>query len=238
MDLTIAKDSGMNPLMFRSDSRNLVRQTVDRMRSAILEHHFGVSGLLPPEPELTRDLGVSRTVLREALRHLEAQGLVEVSQGRRSRIRPADFHAAAATLELLLRRTKGTMNSLLEVRRPVESEIAALAAQRATEENREALTKAVLDLETAKDLDAQIEADVRFHRELARASQNPVYQALLETLNELMTASRHKTIGMHGVSGAIDGHRKILKEVLARSPDAARRVMLEHLCVTEKELHG
>lgn len=206
------------------------------MRREILGHRLGASGVLPPATDLLQELGVSRTVLREALGHLQAEGLIEVSHGRRSRVLKADPRAAASALGMLLQRTPGSMEALLEVRRPMESEIAALAAQRATPEHRDALAKAVADLEHAPDLEAQVEADVRFHRELARATGNPVYMTLIDTLNELLTESRYRTIGAHGIAGALEGHRKILDVVLAGRPEDARRVMLEHLGVTAKEL--
>lgn len=184
---------------------------------------------LPSEGELAERFEVSRTVLREAMKQLEAQGLVRMSQGRRPRVRPADPQAAIESLDTLLQRTQGSLVHLAEVRRPLESEIAALAAERAEAVDLESAAKAVDDLASATTLDARIEADVRFHRELARATRNPVYVLLHDTLDGLLRASRRETLGRHGVQVALDHHRAILEAVRRRDPAAARAEMERHI---------
>src|SRR5436190_8473641 len=110
--------------LVKPDAQSLVKQAEERLRRQILKR--GPNDLLPSQGELAASLGVSRTVLREAMKHLEAEGLVEIAQGRRIRVKPAGPQASMRTLDAMLRRTDGSLAHLLEVRRPLEGEIAAL----------------------------------------------------------------------------------------------------------------
>src|SRR5689334_3741938 len=96
-------------------SPDMVMTVLDRLTDHIIEGDFDPNGLLPPEGELAKSFGVSRTVIREAMRSLRAQGLVEVSQGKAPRVKPPDSKATIASLELLLRRNKATHLNLVEV---------------------------------------------------------------------------------------------------------------------------
>jgi GntR family transcriptional regulator, transcriptional repressor for pyruvate dehydrogenase complex len=193
-------------------------------------------GVLPSEGELGLSLGVSRTVVREAMRTLRAQGLVEVSQGRTPRVAPSDSRATVASLRILLRRNRATLLHLVEVRQPIEGETAAIAAERANAEHLRQLERAVHDLATASKSDDRIEADVRFHRILAEATGNPVFVLLLETLSEFMEASRRKTLLYAGVEVALKGHRAILDALCEHDSVRARQAMNEHLARAARDL--
>jgi GntR family transcriptional repressor for pyruvate dehydrogenase complex len=170
------------------------------------------------------------------MKQLQAQGLVEVSQGKRPRIRPADPQAAVESLELLLQRTEGSLRHLVEARRPFECEIAGLAAERAHPEHVEAAQSAIEALRRAQTLDEQIDADVRFHRVLAQATGNPVFLTLLDTVAGLLRESRRRTIGKHGMGVAVDHHAAILDAVRRRDPAGARAAMAHHLDVNAQHL--
>jgi DNA-binding FadR family transcriptional regulator len=216
----------------------MVVAVLESLTSHIVQGDFESSGVLPSEGELAKSFGVSRTVVREAMRSLRAQGLVEVSQGKPPRVKPPDSKAAIASLELLLRRNKATLLNLAEVRQPLESEIAALAAERATDENLRQLERAAHDLGAATDLEKRIEADVRFHRILGEATGNPVFVLLLETLSGFMRESRQKTLAYSGVDHALNGHRAVLSAVRSRNPAKAREAMLDHLRLARRDLQS
>src|SRR5438874_3211231 len=124
---------------------SLVRKAEEHLRKQILKQ--GANDLLPSQGELAASLGVSRTVLREAMKHLEAEGLIEIAQGRRIRVSPAGPQASMRTLDAMLRRSDASLAHLLEVRRPLEGEIAALAADRIRPEEVSTLETTILDLE-------------------------------------------------------------------------------------------
>lgn len=218
------------PLPLRPLQRqDLVRGVVERMREHILAGDSGSSQSLPSEAQLGQALGVSRTVIREAMRILGGQGLVEVSQGRRPRIRPADPQAVIEGLRTFLQRRDHTPFDLIEVRRPLETAIASLAAERATPQHIQDLDESLRQLKDASGLEKQIEADLRFHDLLAEATGNPVFQLLLKTLASLMQDSRRTVLARAGIQRGVAGHSAILAAVRSHDPNAAGQAMLNHL---------
>jgi GntR family transcriptional repressor for pyruvate dehydrogenase complex len=222
--------------MERISSKSLVRQVVERLGEFILAHSRQDQRALPSQGELTKMLGVSRTVLREAMKLLEARGLVTISQGRRPQVRPAGPQAAIESLDALLERTDGTLLQLVEVRRPLEGEIAALAAERMDDLHFTRAESAVVDLQAATTLEQQVAADLRFHRILAEATGNPVFGVILDTIAGLLKASRVHTIGTYGARAAIEGHQAILAALRRRDPKAAREAMLHHFDWNERQI--
>jgi GntR family transcriptional regulator, transcriptional repressor for pyruvate dehydrogenase complex len=215
-----------------------VAEVLDHLTERIVQGEFDGDGMLPSEGDLAASFSVSRTVIREAMRGLRAAGLVEVSQGRAPRVKPPDSQVTVASLRLLLRRNKATLLHLAEVRRPLESEIAALAAERANDEHLRQLERAVQDLATASPLEGRIAADVRFHRILAEATGNPVFVLLLETLAEFLRESRQKTLAYSGVEEALVGHRAIFEAVRKCDSAKAREAMQEHLMLAARDLQN
>jgi len=209
--------------------RNLVQAVVERLRELILSGAFQDDGVLPPEGKLGKAMGVSRTVVREAMRILGAQGLVEVSQGRRPRIKPADPLSVVETLGTYLRRGNHSPLHFIEIRRPLEMTVAALAAERATDDHFGGLEHSISQLTGADAVSQYVEADIEFHDQLAMATGNPVFQLLLRALATLTRQSRHETFASEGPKRAVAGHRSILTALRAHDSDAAQAAMLEHL---------
>ena len=170
------------------------------------------------------------------MRGLRAYGLVEVSQGRTPRVKPADPQTAIASLTTLLQRGGATLFDLIEVRRPLESEMVGLAAERARPEHVEQLEETIVDLRQASSIEKQIEADGRFHRGLAETAGNPVFVLLLDTVSGLLHESRLRTISHSGVEIVVRHHRKILDAVQRHDAPAARQAMLDHLRMAERDL--
>lgn len=224
----------MSPNLIPLERGDLVRGAVDQLRAFVLSRPGDEE--LPSEAELGERLGVSRTVLREALKHLQAQGLVVLAQGRRARVRPADPQAAIESLDVLLRRSEGSLLQLVEVRRPLEAEIVEIAARRATPEALAEAEAAIAEQESAPTLEGRIDADLRFHRALAKATGNPVFVLLLDALAGLMRASRRKSLGKYGNRVPVEHHREILAAIRRRDPAAARAALLGHLGLNERHL--
>jgi DNA-binding FadR family transcriptional regulator len=215
---------------------DLVQEVTERLREQILAGAFDADKTFPPEGQLGQALGVSRTVIREAMRILVAQGLVEVSQGKAPRVKPADPAHVFDSITTFLQRADHSMTHLVEVRRHLESSIAALAAQRATPQHVAAMEEANRQLIAAATLDQQIKADVRFHTLLAEATGNPVFGLLLEPLAYLLRLSLKKTLSGTGVERAASGHRRILAAVRQGDPEGARQAMLDLVAMSEMDL--
>jgi GntR family transcriptional repressor for pyruvate dehydrogenase complex len=153
-------------------------------------------------------------------------------------VKPADPEAAIASLALLLRRSEGTLLHLIEARRPLESEIAYLAAERADVASIDRLEASILRLTSARALDERVDADVEFHRILAEAAGNPVFCLMLETIAGLLRESRRQTIAQSGIEIAAEGHRAVLDAVRRRAGAAAKAAMLDHLKLAERDLRA
>ena len=217
---------------------DLVSRVVGHLRQTILAGTYATGASLPSEGRLAESLGVSRTVIREAMRSLRSQGLVVMSQGARPRVAEVDSRPTVESLTLLLTRSRTTLLQLTEVRRPLEAAIAGLAAQRATAEQLAALHATNTDLERAASLEERVAADVRFHERLAAAAGNAVFTVLLQTLGALLVASRRRTIRTAGLEPALVGHREILAAVERRDPAAAEAAMRRHLDWAERDLRA
>lgn len=217
---------------------DLVREVVNRLRNQIIAGQFEPSGLMPAEGRLCEMFSVSRTVVREAMRMLCAQGLVEVSQGRVPRVRRADPQHVVESFGTFLQRGDYSLLDLLEVRRPLEAEIAALAARRATPPRIKEMEETIKQQAKASTLEEQIDTDIRFHDLLVEAAGNPIFGLLLTTLAGLMRRSRQETISRVGSKRALAGHRAVLAAIRRADVRAARKAMLSHLAMAEEDLRG
>jgi GntR family transcriptional regulator, transcriptional repressor for pyruvate dehydrogenase complex len=232
----LAKSLQVRRFARQRERGDLVQGVVTLLENQILAGELPADRPMPPEGELSRQLGVSRTVIREAMRILGARGLVEVSQGRLPRVKPADPAHVVDSLATFLQRADHSLLYLIEVRRQLETAIAVLAAERATPQQVVAMEDTNRVLIGPGTLDQRIDADLRFHALLAEATQNPVFGVLLDPLAHLMRLSRKATLGRTGAERAVAGHQAILAAIRNGDPEAARRAMLEHLTMAEQDL--
>jgi GntR family transcriptional regulator, transcriptional repressor for pyruvate dehydrogenase complex len=201
---------------------------------------YGVGDRLPPERVLVEQLGVSRTVVREALNLLETRGLIRVEHGRGAIVSADTAHALHNDLGFLLRMEPSTLWELMEMRKALEVELAGLAAERATPEDI-AVMRAVLDRmrENINAPEGYVDADVKFHDLLARSARNRVFLRMMEPIVDLLLASRRMTGSREAnAKRALRAHEAILKTVEAKDVEGARREMREHLMLTERDMRA
>ncbi|NMH97495.1 FCD domain-containing protein [Pseudonocardia acidicola] len=183
--------------------------------------------------ELENRFGVSRTVVREAIRVLESMGMVTsrrrvgVTVAPRAQWNVYDPRIIRWRLEGDGRADQ--LRSLSELRGGVEPMAAALAARRATPEQCGALTGAVMEMAVhgrSGDLQAYLEADVRFHRTLLEASGNEMLAALVDVVAEVLAGrTRHDLMPPHPEPAAIRLHADVAQAVQAGDVAAAERAM-------------
>ncbi|MFV2064712.1 MAG: FadR/GntR family transcriptional regulator [Chloroflexota bacterium] len=199
----------------------------------ILESRLGPGERLPSERELASQFGVSRTVVREAVRALAAKQLVEVNAGRGTMVRAPSTESAAESMKMLPRmQADGVhVDKVSEIRHIDENEMAALAASRRTEENLRDLDT-ILDeaRQRRENPDIYIKSDVAFHASLARATHNELFVIILDSLVEVMIEVRLLTLRIPGIMAlALGHHENIYEAVRAGDPDAARAAMDAHM---------
>ena len=217
----------------------------DRAADQILE--MVVSGglrpgeRLPPERELCERLDVSRTVVREALNLLEARGLISIEHGRGAVVSGGNTDAVRDTLGLILRVRPKALWELLEMRKILEVEISGLAAERATEEDVEAMRARLRRMAACIDVpQGYVDADVEFHALLARGAGNAVLLTMLDPIVDLLRASRQVSAARRPGSAlrALGEHEEILRRVEEGDAEGARREMRVHLQNTVKDIEA
>jgi DNA-binding FadR family transcriptional regulator len=207
-----------------------VSQVANQLEQEILTGKFTAGDLLPSERELSSNLGVSRSVVREALGRLTSLGLVKATHGSGTRVEPPDSKQIVVGFQRLLSRPDYQLQDLSAVRLPLETAIAAAAAQHRTEEHLTRLrrTQEILG-DDRRPLEDHVAADLAFHLTLAEATGNPLFQVVLTPIQELLIESRHRTLGLYGIGLAHDHHAAILAAVERQDAPAAMRAMQAHM---------
>ena len=208
---------------------SLVEDVCQRLATEIRAELNGGDGWLPPERRLAEQLGVSRTVVREATKRLELQGLIEVRHGIGIKVVDKLHKPLNGSLALLIPDTADRLRQLVEVRLLVEPEVARLAAERVKPAALRALKKVQARLAVATGVEEAVESDLEFHRQLARASGNEVLVLLLESLGDLGRASRSVTISATSIARAHGQHQAVLDAVGAGSAQRAHAAMQFHI---------
>jgi GntR family transcriptional repressor for pyruvate dehydrogenase complex len=219
-----------------------LRQAADRLSdrlalrlSALIESGSLAPGdRLPTEQQLASTHGVSRTVVREAVHQLKSKSLVASRQGSGVYVALPSQNQSLAFDPSVLESVQAVVH-VVEVRRVLEGEIAALAAERATRTQVAALRRALkdIDIAVAEGRDGVAE-DLVFHRTIGEATGNPQFSLLLgfleQYLREAMRITRGNEARRQDFMEEVQlEHRAIVDAIAARDPAAAREHALQHL---------
>jgi DNA-binding FadR family transcriptional regulator len=222
--------------------RRLHAHVVEAVVPMIVGGELAPGSLLPTEPEMSARFGVSRSVVREALRVLGEKGLVEVRHGSGTRVTTPDRWDPLDPLVLSTLRGRGVsaavLHDLLEARTIVECEVAALAAERADREERAALQAAIDTMRASlDDPPAFVRGDSAFHLTLLRAARNRVLERMTQPMHELLQYAQALTDAIPGVlTRALADHEAIADAVMRRDAAGARNAMRAHLAQTQRDI--
>lgn len=213
---------------------SLVEKVCNQLAQIVRRDQQEDDGWLPTERELSAQLGVSRSVVREATKRLESQGLVEIQHGIGIKAVDKLHKPLNGSLALLIPDEEERLRQLNETRMAIEPESARLAAENATAMQIRTLKRIHRQLIDAPDTARAIEADMAFHRALAEASGNQMFRLILDSLAEIGLASRQRTIGRVGKFTGIEHHAAILAAVEQGDADGAASAMRHHIrCALE-----
>jgi DNA-binding FadR family transcriptional regulator len=221
----------------------LAQGVVEGLKSRILDGSLAPGSKLPSEAELTEEYAVSRTVVREAVTRLRAEGLVETFQGRGSFVlalpEPTSFTVEASAI-----RSHHDVLAMVDFRLGIESEAAYLAAARRTPEGAEQV-RAALEAFAAAGPDEAVEADFAFHRAVAAATGNRFYLDLIDSLGPMMIMlprtrlpDEFSLTDTAHVERVRREHDDVADAVLAGDPETARAAMRLHLGNTRRRLRS
>jgi GntR family galactonate operon transcriptional repressor len=214
----------------RYPSRGVHGETVHEIGRRIVGGELKPGDLLP-EAELIAELGVSRTVLREAIKVLGAKGLVEARPRIGTKVRPRN-HWRLIDPDVLAWQTETHLDetflrNLAEVRYYIEPAATRLAAERATEEEIAILKEAYKQMEAhVVHSEAFIAADMQFHFVILAACHNEILEQLSSTIGEALEISRKVTVELPGSSEAhLPLHEAVVEAIRKRDTDAAENAM-------------
>lgn len=165
------------------------RSQLARATQAVSEHirvgALGPGDALPSEAAFARDLGVSRTVVREAFRSLAAMRLIDVATGKRARVAALDGNAMAAITMQGFETGQITVTQVYDARRTIEMRTAQLAALRRTDAQARVIIDHAEAMRDLSDLAAVMERDIAMHEAIAEASQNPVFRLIVGAFGDV-----------------------------------------------------
>lgn len=203
----------------------------DQIVSLIKKGYFKAGDHLPTEVELMRLMKVGRSTVREAKRLLAARRFIESRPGRGTVVRAVDPDGAIDRDALHLLLAPESAASLHEAREILETEIASLAAQRATADDLRALEKTAAEIEAAATAGQPVAGPaLQFHIVLVEAAHNPVLTKLYRTITGLLTeVQRPVFTAQADPLEEVAAHRLLLAAVRSGDPRRARAAMREHL---------
>ena len=210
----------------------LYEQIVQQIEESVLNGSLKPGDQLPAERDLAQRLGVSRTAVREAVKTLREKGLVEAYSGRGTFITDGTSQAVRQSFDLMVKigQQEG-LPHLVELRLVLEPGIAAMAAERVTDEDLTAMREALALMDRSQEnVEAYIEADLDFHLALAEAAANPLILSLLNSIVGLLRKERIRIFTVEGGPQRSQFHHKrIVEAVERRDPEMARCAMRAHL---------
>lgn len=221
----------------QSDKQRLTEAVTQFVIDRVAERVYRPGDQLPSESDLAKRLNVSKPVVREALGRLSALGIVQIQQGKPTTIKGLSIAPLDQFLRLAVRVTDNGLREAIELRRAIEVEVAALAAERATPLQLEPVEAALEKMRANIDGDFEhwLQGDLAFHVALARCSGNALLEHLVSALVDTIKFTQ-RALGMQrdlrDPPATVARHQAIVDAIKAHDPAAARIAMTTHFAVS------
>lgn len=211
------------------DTGDITAKLIASFKGLIAEGTFVPGCKLPPERELARRFGVNRSSLRQALKVLQLLGVLSQHVGDGTYLSANAANVLREPIEFLILMGDISDEELFDARLIVESELAARAAQRATNQDLATLKKAISDMESSASDQTRIDADLAFHEAIFQASGNRVCRLIFTVIHRAILLSMSRIVNRANVQRPLSFHKAIYEAIYRREEDEARRQMVEHL---------
>lgn len=210
---------------------------VAHIRRLILSRELQRGARLPPERELVRSLGVSRTSVRGGLQALVAKGVLVTRHGAGTFVADGPPVLDSEPLNFLAALHGFTASEMFEARLTLEVGVAGLAAERATGDALAAMSEEVMGMfASIADPQTFLVHDIRFHRAVAAASRNPILASIVDMVSTLFYEQRRRTADLASDPRSVaEMHRQIYQAIRAHDRPRAQALMFEHLSRAERE---
>ncbi len=203
------------------------------LRALIFSGELGPNDKLPPERDLGARLGISRMTLRLALKALESTGYIVTTRGSRGGSRVADAVSLSRCWNQWMQDHAGQLDDIFEFRATIESKLAALAAQRRTEADLQAMERAAAGERQPQDWPSLFRTDIDIHRTIARAARSQrLERAMMSARGDLFVPIALDRLEKrpHEVH---DSHLSIIAAIRDRDAEAACERMADHIRLVE-----
>jgi GntR family transcriptional repressor for pyruvate dehydrogenase complex len=226
-------------------TKRLYEEIVEQIKQLITDGRLKPGDRLLAERELAEQFQVSRASVREAIRTLEMLGVIDIRPGEGTFVRGTETDDIIRPLAMFLAVERSSLLDMFEMRRIFETATAALAAERATEEELdqiEAMLENMRERLNVQDPEKGEEFDAAFHYAVAEATHNSLLTKLFKTVSEEFAKANsvaRRQLYHDNIQNAqkiIDQHSEILEAIRSHSPKTASEAMLAHLIFAEGEL--
>jgi GntR family transcriptional repressor for pyruvate dehydrogenase complex len=229
-------ESAMAPI----DRSGITELVVQRIKELLERGDLKGGSRLPPERELAEMLGISRPSLRTALKALSVMGIIRAKPGAGTFIAEAIPEIFMEPMHFMTLINNTAIEEVFEARIIIESSLAELAAERASEQDLQAMSGELDAMrEVLNNPEGFLQHDMSFHQLIARASGNHVMSGIMDTLAQMLYQMRRQTVSRkHGLEEALDWHEKIFNALRRHDGKTARKLMTDHLRAAEKGLNS
>ncbi len=229
--MTRELQSQMPSSMVPIDRSGITELVVQRIKELLIKGELKAGSRLPPERELAERFHISRPSLRTALKALSVMGIIRAKPGSGTYIAESLPEIFTAPMQFLTLINQTSAEELFEARQIIEAGLAGLAAERATPEDLRCLAEEIEGMRRSMDdPDIFFSHDIRFHKAMADAANNPLMSRVMDTVAELLYQFRRESASHRGhFEGAIRGHERVLQAITRRDPIAAKEMLSRHL---------
>lgn len=228
---------------FKSIRRpSLVEEIIESFRQDVIRGNLRPGMRLPSETELAQQLGVGRGAVREAMKTLQALGVVTIQQGDGTYVSDSPSPSLLNPLAFAILFETGTLTHLVELRSLFQVGYCELAAERATQEDWERMEQAARAYEAyasapQRELERHTELDLSYHFAILEATHNPMVIRIGRTVEELFFASIRSTLTRaEGWEWGIDAHRNMMQAIRSGDPAVIRQAINQGLQYWAKDI--
>jgi DNA-binding FadR family transcriptional regulator len=220
-------------MLTKLSRETLADQAARNLMAFIQAKALKPGSFLPPETQLAADLGVSRPIIREALKSLEGKGIIEVVSGKGAVIKPLDGQQLELYFQRAIEIESEAIIDLLELRKGIEVQSAVLAAQRCTADELATLAQIVAEMRrNLHDPEAYVELDMAFHNQIAAMTRNTMIRTLVGALRAAINSTINESMFRKQTDEQLEhvqvGHETILASLQRGDPEKSGRAMTAH----------
>ncbi len=205
------------------------RLVLDRIKEALINQELKPGDFLPSELELAQKFGVGKSSVREAIKMLEAMGVIQIKRGQGMMICEIPVQNTVDTLAFQLLIHQGEVQDIVDVRTMFEIAYTIIAMDKADEEDLKKIEQSVKNLEQKIEQGVQtLEDDIDFHRSILYSTHNPYIERIGETIMQLFFNSIKKSV-RNTPELVLSDHRKIFEAILQRDESAVRSAIQDSI---------